>query len=271
MPLYDLRERSKHLIIARTWGIGVFTVCLALGLFASEVNRILHLPTDLSDWMYLALFLVCIALVLVWIWCTQKEPDLLFEWMDPQRYEPPSDLKETAVIVGLSVLLVGLVFTARDPFAFGAVFTAYSTAIMLAVIHFNRELREVVSQSTRRLSEASNGASEPEQRSAAIRLEAIAILEEYFIIRPHTPRHIIILGISAIGLVVAITGTYFDVSVLRVIAYAIFILLILVSEAILAHWRNVRDHKLRPLTAELNEIRRCQERVHAAQPSQPAN
>ncbi len=262
LPSYDLRERSKHLIEARKWGIGIITAALGLGLFVSEVKRIWHLPNDLNNWAYLALFLVCGSLVLVWIWCTQKELDLLFEWMDPQRYEPPSDLKETAAIVGLGILLVALVFASRNPIAFGIVFTTYSIAIMLSVIHLNRELSEVIFQTRRRIGVYETDSASV-RKAVLLRLQGIEILEEYFITRPHTPRHIIILIFSAIGLALAIADRHFGLSVLRLVAYGVFILLIIISEVIIAHWRNVRDHKLRPVTAELNEIRRSQDELKA--------
>jgi hypothetical protein len=259
MPPYDLRERSKHLITARKWGVGLVTACLGLGLFASEVTRIRDHLGDPRSWAYLALFLMCGALVLIWIWCTQKELDLLFEWMDPQRYEPPSDLKETMTIVALGALLVILVFASRNPVLFGAVFTTYSVVIMIAIIHFNQELRAVISESRRRFGGADGVHTDTVKRAVALQLQGIGILEEYFLFRPHTQRHIAILVVSCIGLLTGILSLSFRMPSLHLASYAIFVTVLLVSEWIIAHWRNARDQKLRPVTAELNEIKRSQE------------
>ena len=94
-----MRNRSHEIITARKWAVGLISTLLGVGMFISEIQRLRTLPTDIMNYVYLALFVVTGVLIFLWIWATQKELDLLFEYLDPQRYTPPSTAKETFLIL----------------------------------------------------------------------------------------------------------------------------------------------------------------------------
>ena len=91
-PNPTLREQSKEIISARSWAVGLITTVLGVGLFLSEVDRIRHMTPSAMSYAYLVLLAVTGCLIFLWIWATQKELDMLFRWLDPQHYEPPSSM-----------------------------------------------------------------------------------------------------------------------------------------------------------------------------------
>ena len=252
-PKY-LRERSKQIINARNWGVGLITALLGLGMFISEVKRMQTLSSDPMNYAYLALFILSGALIFLWIWATQKELDLLFEWLDPERYEPPSSLKETILIIGFAILLIGLLFASRDQLLFGLVFTLYSFILIFTAKYLNQEIALAIDKSRDRVKvdlEDNNL-----KRRAQLYLEAINVLDFYFIKRPVTLRLIIIFVFSLIGLALAIWWKVTGASMIGLLSYLIFFLTILVSEVVIGLWRNVHDSDLRPIAAELREFLR---------------
>jgi hypothetical protein len=253
MSQRDLRERSASLITARKWGVSLVCSLLGLGLFASEAKRISALPWDPSNLAYLVLLFTTGVLIFIWIWATQKEMDLLFDWMDPERYEPPSDFKETAIIISLGILLVGLIYAARDPVAYGIVFTAYSIFVLFATKRFERELVDVIDRSRTRMEKKGDARNDELEK---LYLKGIAILEHYFLKRPQRLRHSLIVSLSIVGLVLALWSKHVANSVFAAAAYIVYITTVVVSEVVIGCWRNRRDEQLRPITAEIKELER---------------
>lgn len=136
----DMRRRAKEIINARNWGVGIVTALLGVGMFASEARRILSIEPDLMGYAYLVLFAATGILVFLWIWATQRELDLLFEYLDPEHYNPPSTVKETLLILTVAVLLVSLLFASRNPLWFSVVFTTYSVVMVPLTLYMNPEL-----------------------------------------------------------------------------------------------------------------------------------
>jgi hypothetical protein len=108
-------KRTKQLVNARKWGIGLITSVIGVGLLVSEVRRLTNEPLDFMDYGYIALFFFTGGLIFSWIWSTERELDLLFEWADPEKYEPPSGIVETLMILVLALLVVLLLFSSRNP------------------------------------------------------------------------------------------------------------------------------------------------------------
>lgn len=243
-PKY-LRERSKDIINARNWGIGIITALLGIGMFISEVRRILELQLHLIDYLYLSLYLISLALIGLWIWATQKELDLLFEWLDPQRYIPPSSFKETIIIIFLGILLSALLFSARNIFIYGMIFTFYNITNIFGWRLTIREINKAISASITRVN---SDLENPDLKNKAILYQGgINILNSYFIKRPHFMRLVIIFVCSLIGLFFSIIGY-------SILSYSLYIGIIIVSEIIIAKWRIIRDNVLRPVNAELTEL-----------------
>lgn len=246
-----LRERSRDITNARNWGIGIVTTSLGLGLFVSEVQRIKAIQPDLLNYAYLALFILTGILIFLWIWATQRELNLLFEWLDPERFVPPSSLKETLMILFFAVLLTALLFAARSPLSYGIILTAYSVILIPSTIYLNTEIQEAINKSKNRLSE------DLENQKLAVQAKLYAagveVLETYFIRRPMKLRLIIIMVASAIGLTLAIYWKKSQSRWVGVASYAVFFAIILFSEIVIARWRCIRDRELREIEANLSE------------------
>ncbi len=248
-----LEGRSDKLKKFRTVGIAVITFCISFSMLLSEIERIR------SEWpsplivSYAALFLLTFLISFLWIWFTQKELDILFRWLRPGRYKPPSDLMELLMIVGLGFLLSMLFYAARDPLYYSLVFTGYSLLVLFSTLHLNREIHKAVIKSREHLNQLA--AADPGNREYQLLRKGIEHLSEHYLIRPHTLRHAIILMFSAIALLLAILSKGNRALWLALCSYWIMIATLVVSEIILGYWRGVLDKHLAPLEEEIEEIR----------------
>jgi len=256
-----LRERSKQLINARKWGITIATGLVGAGLLISELQRMSEAPLSLMNYGYIALFLMTGTLIFSWIWSTQKELDLLFEWLDPERYEPPSSFVETVLIFGLALLLVGLLFASRNPFAYSLIFTTYSLVDSLAGKRLNAELSAAFEKSKER----AHADLQDDKLAAKARLylRGLGFLEHYFLGRRHGLRLRLSLASSLVGLVISMGWLATHNVLLGFSAYVILFVVLLTSLATIWHWRITRDTQLRPVAADLNELNRQDSPTHA--------
>lgn len=252
-PIY-LRERSKEIINARKLGIYLVTALIGIGMFISEAERILIISPNLMNYAYLGLFLVCGTLIFFWYWSTEKELSLLFEWLDPQKYDPPSSLKETILILSFAVLLIGLLFASRNPVVFGCVFTLYNFVQIFAGKYLMRELGLAIQKSKERLK--ADFESEKLKERAQFYREGLSILDYYYFKRPHTLRILSITIFSILGLALAIWWYVSGIILIGFFSYLVYIITVTISEIVIAYWRIIRDNNLRPITAELREIER---------------
>ncbi|MDD4891304.1 MAG: hypothetical protein PHU85_15390 [Phycisphaerae bacterium] len=258
-----LREKSKEL--TTTVGRGIRLIGLSVGtyLLVSEYQRIRSLGLDVMDYAYLGLLFFTGCLVLLWIWAVQRELEFLFTWLDAGAYVPPSSMGETVIILGFAGFLTALLFASRNPFAYGIIFTVYSAASIPGAIYVNRQLREAIDASRNRaLEDMQDGQLAPKAR---VYLEAIAVLEAYFLKRPIVLRLYVILAASLAALGLAIWWQASKARSVGFLAYLAFILIILISELVIGWWRIVRDNKLRSVDMRLLEIQRetssnCQSR-----------
>ena len=81
----NLRKESAALITARNWGVKIICSGLGLGLFVSETRRIWEHVLEPANIAYLVLFITTAIVILLWIWATEHELNLLFDWMDPEH------------------------------------------------------------------------------------------------------------------------------------------------------------------------------------------
>ena len=258
----ELQKRSKQIILARNWAIGVFVTMLGVHLFVSEVKRIYNLPPDPMNYAYLLLLIVTGFLVFLWIWATQKELDLLFEWMDPERYVPPSSIKETLMILFFGIVLTSLLFSAHDPCLYGVVFSIYSIVLIPSTKYMNHEIYKIIVNSKKRiLAERNNNITAKEQLYG----KAIDVLQAYFIERPMVLRLFMISIASIIGLIAAIYWKISGVRLYGLFSYFIFIITICISEMVINRWRFIRDSDLRKLEQQLVEYRGSSSNIIDAQ------
>lgn len=237
--------------ISRFRRIGVI---VGIRLFISEAERISIIVPNLIGYAYLTLFLLCGILIFLWIWATQKELELFFEWFDPRHYDPPSSFKEIILILFFAVLFIVLIFTSRDPFVFGIVFTIYNFGQIFAGRILMQELRLVIDKSRERLEEDLK--REELKKRATLYLKGINVLETYYFRRPQMSRVKWITIFSVIGLILAFWWRLNNLRLMGFLSYLVFILTIIVSEIIIAKWRIERDDSLRTIIADLKEIER---------------
>lgn len=249
-----LRERSKEIINARNWGIGIITALLGLGLLVSEIQRIRTLQFDIMQYAYLTVFMLTGILIFLWIWSTQKELDLLFEWLDPERYAPPSTIKETFLILFFALILTGMLLASRNPVWYGAIFTTYSSVLIPSIIYTNKEIARAILNSKQRV-ERDLG-DETLVVKANLYLQGIGILESYFLKRPIVKRLVCILLASLLATGFAVWWHLYGSTTTGTISYALFATIIIVSEILIGYWRCVRDGCLRTILAELAEYQR---------------
>ena len=249
-----LRERSKHLVAARKWAITAGTGTLALGLFASKLMQILKGSTQMMDYAHIALLGMTGWLIFSWIWSSQRELDLLFEWLDPKQYEPPSTILETVLILSFGVLLAGLLFAAKDPRWYAIVFTAYSFADVLANRKVQSEVGDAISKSKERLEEDLQ--QEYLAKNACLYANGLETLEDYFVRRRHDLRTFVTLVASTLGLLVSVMWWITASNILGFVSYVTFILILVGSQITVWCWRLERDVKIRPIKAKLNELTR---------------
>jgi len=248
-----LKKRSKQIRKARQWAIELILASVGITHFISEIQRIQEHPYDLMLYAYLALLLLTGILIILWYLATEKELDLLFKWLNPQSYDPPSDLTTTSVIVGVGLLLSMLIFASRNPLVYGSIFSIYSFVLIFEVRILNRELESCISQSrNRQLELLKNGQNQKDK----LYLEGIEILNLYFLKRHHVLRNILVFIFSLVGLVFAIYWGISGLSLFGIAAYLTFSLTIIVSEIVIGSWRNIRNKNLRPLDDELREVTR---------------
>jgi len=247
-----LRNKSKEITNARNWGIGLITAAFGIGFFLSELQRMRDLQADPLNYAYIVLLLLTGGLIFLWIWATQRELDLLFEWLDPERYVPPSSLKETVLILFCALALVALLYAARDPLVYAVVFTVYSGGSMFAGVYRDSEIKQAIERSLNRLS---NDLDDPVMSERTrLYLAAVHTLKSYFIERPMLRRGYICTTASVAGLVIALNWRIHGLPLLGLLAYVLFILLIVISEINIYRWLTVRDLRLRQVEAEVAEI-----------------
>ena len=250
----DLRRHSTQIILARKWAVGAITALLGIGLFVSELARIRQTIADPLSIAYLALFALTGALVFLWIWSTQKELDLLFDWLDPQDYAPPDTLVETISIIGIALILIALLFAARNPLLYGCVFALYSLAQLPICKLMLREIGEAIRKSRTRLA---NDLQTPRySERARVYASGIDALEAYYLTSPYLLRLVLIAVFALLGLALSIIWKTTGKAIFGLGAYGTFMSTIAASEIVIGRWRNARDKALRPLLAALIDARR---------------
>jgi hypothetical protein len=245
-------KRNPAIVKARKLGVGLLMAFFALGMVISEFQRLVTRPLSPLLFAYLSLFLLTAGLAYIWIWSTEMEVDQLFHWLDPQGYTVPSTLKETAMILSIAVLLIGLLFASRDPLFYGLVFTSYSTVVPFTNRYVNRELAVAFQRSRSRIQRDVETIGKTDR--STLFSQAIDILDFYYLQRPHTRRHIIILIFSAFATAISALSRALGSTNLALLSYAILFLTIVGSEIVIGRWRLVRDQALRPIDSALGEI-----------------
>ncbi len=247
-----LVEPSRQIINARKWGAAIVTAAFGFGFLVSEAQRLRLSLQDPLTFGYLVLFVVVAALIFLWLWATQKELEILLQWLDPEKYVPPSSLKETSMALALAAVLVALLYCARDPLWFGIAFTAYSLAVPLATRYLNSQIGKAINGSRTRLT--ADLGSPVTRPTALLYSKGVDELERYFLKPAQMLRYWLIAAFALVGTVLAAAWKLQGLKSAGVTAYAVFFLTILVSEFVILRWRQQREAALQPLARELRDL-----------------
>ena len=247
-----LERETGQIIFARKLGASLIAASFGIGFFLSELRRVRASLSDPLTCAYLALFSLVLILVFLWIWATQKELDILLEWLDPKHYLPPSGLKEPAMILGLGALLVALLYSSRNPFWFGVIFTSYSICVPIATRYLNLQISQAVSGSRERLAEDLR--NDALKEAALLYTQGVNEVERYFLKTPQMWRFFLIATSAAIGTILAILWKTGSGDSFGVAAYVILLLTIVVSELVILRWRQRRDQTLYAIRTNLVEL-----------------
>ncbi|TKJ42461.1 hypothetical protein CEE37_01905 [candidate division LCP-89 bacterium B3_LCP] len=250
----NLKEKSEGLIVARRWGIGIITSLLGAGMLLSEIDRIKESWPDILVICYVALFALTGVLVWLWVWATRHELIILWRWLDPRRYKPPSDLRETAMILSLGVLLSVLFFASRDVFFYSIFFSIYGVVSLLTNQYLNKEILAAIEKSRQQLYDEL--LLHQNDRRLLLYNSAIDELEYYFLKRSHKLRHVIILFFSSTAFVFACISSKSGSDNWSLVAYVLMFMTILISELVIAMWRIQRDDRLRTIEADVDDLER---------------
>jgi uncharacterized membrane protein YphA (DoxX/SURF4 family) len=228
----------------------------------SELERIHKLGASAMNIAYLVLLAAAVLLVGGWIVFLKKDINALANWLDPVGYRPP---EETLVSFALAVVLASLLLTARYVRLFGIVYVLYTTGNLIASAHLRREASVAIRGSRKRLDEHRNN---PDlSPSVAIYDRALDALEQFLLRRPNLLRIAICVCLAALGLVFAVYGHAASRESAKLVAYAIYTASIIGPDiAIMMSWRLSLLAALRPLEADLYELRRRQAASRATGP-----
>ncbi|HLG59673.1 MAG TPA: hypothetical protein VI485_30320 [Vicinamibacterales bacterium] len=250
----QLRARSKELIAARNWGVTGVTSLLGVTLFVSEVGRIRSLPPNLVNYLGLLCLGLTGVLIFLWIWSTQRELDMLFDWLDPERYVPPSTILETVLIISIGLFLSLMFLVSRDPLWFSVGFSLYALIQIWAGRYTYSEVAVAIAHSRRRLK--TQGETGAASQGDQIYERGLAVLENYFVAKPLVARCFAILLGSAVSLSFAVAWKLVDRPSLANTSYVAAILTLVTSEIAIWRWRTERDSALREVTVDLAEFLR---------------
>ncbi len=265
-----LRKKSEGIVTARRWAIGIITTLLGAGMIASEVSRVRAEWPNVMVVSYVALFALTGVLVWLWIWATDHELKILWRWLDPDRYKPPQSFREVALIASLAVVLSSLFFASRDPLFYAIAFCVYNLATLLSNRYLDKQIDRALGKSRQRLK--AEVVANPNDKRLPFYESGMDVVEHYFRRRPQRFRHVLILIFGGLALSLAIAYRQTGRTALGVGSYGIAFFTIVVSEAVIAVWRNSRDDTLGPIEEEVDELERAmaeERRARLSAPSKP--
>lgn len=240
-------DRAAPLRRHMNWGMGIITFLLGLGLFKTEVDRIISMPRSVVNILYLALFGATLLLTGGWMAVSNKELSILCEWFDPKEYELPDGFLISPLV---ALALIALLVAARNAVWFGVLYTIYTTLNLVAVLYFNTQLKTALVRSRIRL-------AEDRPVAVAVYEDALNVIESYYVVRPNTGRVISTLILSVVGLTLSCIALGHRSGWIEPAAYIIYLLSIALFEGIVAFsWRAKFYRQIHDLNAVRCELER---------------
>ena len=238
-------RRAINIRHAIDWGTKLILMVVGIGLFRSEFLRMMSLPRELNNELYLVLLLAAALLTAGWIFVANKEFEIMCDFLDPLAYQIPNE-----VFVGLAIAasLAILLYTARNPLWFGI---SYSVYMLLSVLGWTRAKGEMD-----KAIEASRVKLEDEPKKMRdIYGGALNILYSYYVRQANLPRVWASFALGLLGLMFSLLGLILGRTIFNTVAYAIFIFSILALEGGLAfYWRFKLYAQVRPFETAKHDI-----------------
>jgi hypothetical protein len=216
-----------------------------IGLFRTELLRVIALPRELNNELYLVLLAAATILALGWIFVANKEFKIMCDFLNPLEYRIPD---QTFIGMAIAAALAILLYTARNPLWFGV---SYSVYMLLSVVGWKRviaEMDKAIKGSRRNLRD------EPKQKRD-IYGGALDILDSYYVRQANLPRVWTSFASAVLGLILSIFGFTLGRTSFNTVAYLIFIFSILVLEGGLAfYWRFKLYTQVRPFETAKDDL-----------------
>jgi uncharacterized membrane protein YqjE len=238
-------RRAVDIRHAIDYGTKLILMLVGIGLFRTELLRIISLPQELNNELYLVLLAAATLLTAGWIFVANKEFEIMCDFLDPLEYDIPNE-----IFVGLAIAaaLTILLYTARNPLWFGISYSAYMLLSVIGWTRVKREMDKAIKGSREKLLD------EPEKKRD-IYGGALDILYSYYVRQANLPRVWTSFALGLLGLMFSVLGLILSRAVFNTIAYVIFVLSILAFEGGLAfYWRFRLYAQVRPFETAKHDL-----------------
>ena len=159
----------------------------------------------------------------------------------------------TLIIVGNGLFLTAMLYSTRYPLIFGILFVTFNFILSFSDLYARKKIGVAIKGSFERLEEE---IIKKNKKEYSIYKNALLILKDYYIRRPHFIQKITVLIIGSIGIIFTLLWIKNKQPVFGIIAFNLYSLAIVLSELILAIWRKKRDRQIDELAAALVELKR---------------
>jgi hypothetical protein len=281
MAKYEMYTMQKEVQPLRRYLVAVVMIggpAIAVEPLVREViKRIAEEGWSAVDIRQFILYITTGILIVNWIWSCWYELDSLVKWLDPGSYTPPSAYLEAAISIVFAGFLVLLFYLVKYVEWYVGVFTLYALVDLYAGgIHELSEIGYALSSSEKKLRSSMSSTAKKTNYEEAIEKALIALrlywaknletpqrvegfLNDYKLEKwhhwfrnPYFCRLFIIFLTSLIVFTASLVnrGSYTGEN----ISYWGIILIILVSEFVIARWRLRRDRELRKADELLKKV-----------------
>jgi len=242
-----LKKEVEPYKLAIDWalkaGLGVFVIFQIKG----DIIQLINGKFELIKILYLLLTFFVFILGISWYQSGKSELDLSAYWLFTAHYKPPTDISIIATIAGIGCFIGILAYYSKMVTIFGIVYLFY-LVVDLCWWYVRRKNYIKAIKSAQKYIETAGGKF-PGRENVVLR--GIAELEIYYLKRPHYLRCLIAIGLASLGVIVSLCGKFIGENIAKIIAYIIFMIIIIVGEFIIQYWRVIRDRKLLKLKTEL--------------------
>ncbi len=249
------KRRAGQIHRTIDYGTKLILMIVGIGLYRSEFRRIVALPHELNNELYLVLLTAASLLTAGWIFVANREFDIMCDFLDPLEYEIPS---ETFIGLSIAGALSVLLYTARNPLWFGI---SYSIYMLISVVGWKRAIREMgfaIKGSRKNLE------GEPKQKRE-IYGTALDVLEAYYVRQRNMPRVWTSFALGLAGFTCSIVASALGRPNLSAVAYLIFIVSIVLLEGGVAfYWRFKFYTQVRPLETAKHDFEHRKRRADPA-------